>query len=373
LVFSTDIPLFFSIALSLILGISLELNSPVSESSLYYALYNLLGNVLAISLVAKVNLRGSLLKVGTFLGLANTLLVTFILFVQYGYQIMGYPREIFFSLLFTFLGGGFSGFVVVGLMPIIESFGYVTDIKFLELANTNHPLLTRLAIEAPGTSHHSFIVSRLAEAAAEAISGNALYARVASLYHDIGKTFKPDYFVENQKSGENKHDHIAPRMSSLIIQSHVKDGIELAKKYKLPQSIIDAIPQHHGTSLITYFYSKAKKLENPQMDSVDENDYRYPGPKPKSRECAVIMLADATEAATRSLDEPTPTKISGVVDMIIHKFFSDGQLTQCELTLTDLNTIGESFVKVLSTSIYHQRVKYPGQKERTPRSTAHSS
>jgi putative nucleotidyltransferase with HDIG domain len=319
-----------------------------------------------MSSVTKGNLRGSLLKVGPFLGLANALLVTFILFVQYGYEIIGYPREIFFSLLFTFLGGVFSGFVVVGLMPIIESFGYV--------ANTNHPLLTRLAIEAPGTSHHSFIVSRIAEAAAEAISGNALYARVASLYHDIGKTFKPDYFVENQKSGENKHDHIAPRMSSLIIQAHVKDGIELAKKYKLPQSIIDAIPQHHGTSLITYFYSKAKKLENPQMDSVEENDYRYPGPKPKSRECAVIMLADATEAATRSLDEPTPTKISGVVDMIIHKFFSDGQLTQCELTLTDLNKIGESFVKVLSTSIYHQRVKYPGQqKERTPRSGAHSS
>ncbi|MFH1727399.1 MAG: HDIG domain-containing metalloprotein [Pseudomonadota bacterium] len=364
LIFNPEVAIFFTIAISVFLGISVELNSPISESALLYSVFLFLGNIYTIGSVSKVKQRVSLIKAGLFIGCANIVTVSFLLFVSLGFGIIDNAYGFFYTLVLTSLGGILSGIIVLGIMPIFESFGYVTDIKLLELANTEHPLLTKLAIQAPGTNHHSFVVSRIAESAAEAIGANSLFAKVASLYHDIGKIEKPLYFIENVVKGlENKHDKLAPRMSSLILQAHVKDGIELAKKHRLPESIIEIIPEHHGSSLISFFYNKAKKNENPEMDSVDELDYRYPGPKPRSKEAAIIMLADATEAATKSLPDPSAAKLKGMVTMIVNKFFTDGQLDSCDLTFNDLKIIQKNFIQVLTSSIYHQRVEYPGQKK----------
>jgi putative nucleotidyltransferase with HDIG domain len=237
-------------------------------------------------------------------------------------------------------------------------FGYVTDIKLLELSSLNHPLLRELIVRAPGTYHHSHLVGALAESACQAIGANGLFARVASYFHDIGKMTKSAYFVENQGKTENRHETLSPSMSALIIQNHVKDGIELAHKYRLPQPIVDIIPQHQGTKLIRYFYSKAKDQEKPAVSTVNEKDYRYPGPKPQTREAGVILLSDSVEAATRALPDKSPTKVRAIVEKVINMNFTDGQLDECELTLRDLHDISDSFTKIL-TGIYHKRIEYP--------------
>lgn len=257
---------------------------------------------------------------------------------------------------FCFGSGFLSSFLVLGVQPVIEKIGYTTDLRLMELSNTNHPLLRDMIIKAPGTYFHSFSVSQLAEKAAEAIHANALFARVSSLYHDIGKVKKPMYFIENIK-GENKHDKLVPSMSALIISNHVKDGIELAQKHKLPQSIIEVIPQHHGTSLISYFHNKAKE-QLKEGETLDEQEFKYPGPKPQTKEAAIIMLADAVEAAAKSLKEPTESAMREVVGKIINRFFLEGQLDECELSLKDLNAIGSAFLQVLR-GVYHQRIDYP--------------
>jgi putative nucleotidyltransferase with HDIG domain len=213
-------------------------------------------------------------------------------------------------------------------------------------------------IEAPGTYHHSVIVGTLVEAAASEIGANPLLARVCGYYHDIGKMNKPLYFIENQK-GKNKHDKLAPSMSSLILIAHVKDGVEIARKNKLGNVIIDTIKQHHGTSLIKFFYEKAKQRKG--EDSVNIDDFRYPGPKPQTREAGLVMLADAVEAASRTLENPTSSRIQGLVQNLINKIFSDGQLDACELTLKDLHNIAKSFNQILS-GIYHHRIEYPDQR-----------
>jgi putative nucleotidyltransferase with HDIG domain len=249
--------------------------------------------------------------------------------------------------------------MVLGMAPIIESlFGYTTDIKLLELANLDHPLLKDLILQAPGTYHHSIIVGSLVEAGAKSIAANPLLARVSAYYHDIGKLKKPLYFIENAGGMENKHDHLTPTMSSLILTSHVKDGVELAHENRLGERIVHIIQQHHGTSLISYFYQKAKEKENPEMDSIDEKDFRYPGPKPQTKEAGIVMLADAVEAASRTLSEPTPSRIKGLVQRIVNNIFLDGQMEECELTLKDLQKIEESFSRIL-TAYFHQRIDYP--------------
>jgi hypothetical protein len=264
-----------------------------------------------------------------------------------------------FSLLFGFLGGVVAAIVVLGVLPIVEwMFGYTTNIKLLELANLDHPLLKKMILEAPGTYHHSIVVSTLAETAARSVNTNPLLARVSAYYHDIGKINKPLYFVENQGPQENKHDKLAPSMSSLILISHVKDGLEMAQEYRLGQKIGDIIQQHHGMGLISFFYHKAKEQENPEMEQVDEEAYRYPGPKPQTKEAGLVMLADAVEAASRTLQEPTPARLQGLVQRIINSIFTDGQLDECELTLKDLHQIARSFNLILS-GIYHQRIDYP--------------
>ncbi|HQG13984.1 MAG TPA: HDIG domain-containing protein, partial [bacterium] len=237
-----------------------------------------------------------------------------------------------------------------------------SDIKLLELANLNHPLLRELIVRAPGTYHHSHLVGILGEAAAESIGANPLLVRVGAYYHDIGKLKKPQYFIENSKSGENKHEKISPNMSALVISAHVKDGMELALSSGIPKRIADMIPQHHGTRLMSYFYAKAKEGENPDVEKVDEKDFRYPGPKPQTREAAILMLADTVEASVRALKEKGSARIQQTVERSINDIFAESQLDDCELTLQDLHDIAKAFVRIL-LGIYHQRIEYPKNEE----------
>ncbi len=243
------------------------------------------------------------------------------------------------------------------LLPVVEpAVGVSSDLTLLELSDLNHPLLKRMALEAQGTYHHSQVVSQLAEQAARAIGANPLLTRVGALFHDIGKLQKSSYFVENQSDGLNKHDELSPNMSALVVADHVKNGIELGRKWRLPQAVIDFVPEHHGTSVMEYFYHKA--LESGESVKVD--DFRYPGPKPQSRETGILMLADAVEAATRSLAKPTLGRIKEVTKRIIDKRLLSGELDESQLTISDLARIREAFIPLL-TGIHHARIAYPGQ------------
>jgi putative nucleotidyltransferase with HDIG domain len=261
---------------------------------------------------------------------------------------------------FAVINGFLSPILTIGILPFVETaFGVTTDITLLELSDLNRPLLKRLAIEAPGTYHHSIMIGALAEDAAKAINANSLLARVGSYYHDIGKMLKPEYFVENQMGARNKHEKLAPSMSALILESHVKEGKELAEKNGLPECIIEFITGHHGTTVMTYFYEKARDLEG---DGVEVNEYRYPGPKPKTKEVAIVMLADSVEAASRTLEDPKPARVKNQVHKIISAKFESGELEDCDLTLQELHQIEESFVRVL-TGIFHRRITYPEKEE----------
>ncbi|MNM29486.1 hypothetical protein D3C81_400270 [compost metagenome] len=255
-----------------------------------------------------------------------------------------------------------SGILAIGFLPVFETtFDIVTTVKLLELSNPNSPLLKKLLMEAPGTYHHSVLVSNLAELAAEEIGGNSVLARIGSFYHDIGKTKRPYFFKENQIGKDNPHDKITPNLSTLIITSHVKDGLEMAKEYNLPKVIRDIIAQHHGTTLVKYFYYKMKN--SPEGgEEVKEADFRYPGPIPESKEAGIIMLADSVEAAVRSISEPTKGKIEEMVNNIIKDKLHSGQLDNCDLTLKDLTKIRQCFLKVLS-GIYHERIEYPTEEK----------
>ena len=253
--------------------------------------------------------------------------------------------------------------VMTGLLPLVEKgFSVQTDLSLLELGDSSNPLLRRLAQRAPGTYNHSINVASIAEAAADAIGANGLLVRVGAYFHDIGKMFKPEYFIENQGQGKNQHESLQPAMSTLVIIAHVKDGADLARTNHLPQPIIDFILQHHGTTLVEYFYREAAKRSeaSPNREEVSDKDFRYPGPKAQTLEAAVLMLADAVESASRTLVDPTSARISGLVDMIAEKKMADGQFDECGLTFKQLDQVKLSLVKTL-TSIYHARVKYPGQ------------
>jgi putative nucleotidyltransferase with HDIG domain len=257
------------------------------------------------------------------------------------------------------LGGVVAAALASFLLPVLESLtGTITDIRLLELSNPNVPLLKRLSLEAPGTFQHSLAMANFAEAAAEAIGANPLLARVCCYYHDIGKLAKPEYFVENQRS-ENPHDHLTPWMSALVVSNHVKAGLELAREFKLPEPIRDAITTHHGTKLIRYFYSRAKEKEDPDRGEVQESEFRYPGPKPHSKEMGILLLADAVEAASRTLQEASPGRIESMIDQVIKNVLEDGQLDECELTLKDIEKIGAAFFWVISNA-FHHRIDYPG-------------
>lgn len=275
--------------------------------------------------------------------------------------------DISVRLLGTLVSGVLCAFIAAGVTPIVEHLGgYVTDMRLIEMATLDHPLLKELSIQAAGTWNHSMVMGMMVEAASDQIGANAILARVGAYFHDIGKMNKPLYFVENQSGIENRHDKLSPSMSALIIRSHVKDGIEMARQHKLPEAIIDMIPQHHGTSVIEYFYDKAcKEMKESSQDSeVDKSLYTYPGPRPQTKEAGLLMLADGIEAAARTLSEPTVDRIQGLVQKMINKVFASGELNECELTLNDLHKIAKCFTRVLC-GIYHQRIAYaePAEKQ----------
>ena len=324
----------------------------------YFLLVAFFGGLGAIYGLVYMSRRTAIVRGGAMVSLAN-LAVIIPLDMTNGVL---FSSQGIYDCLFGIIGGLVVATLVSALLPVFESlFKLTTDIKLVELLNMNQPILRRLAIDAPGTYHHSIIVGNLSEAACDAIGANSLLARVASNFHDIGKIKKPRYFVENQMNFKNEHDKLSPSMSGLILISHVKEGVELAKQNKLSPAIVDIISQHHGTSLQIFFYKKAKdqqEKEGQKMQVIKEEDYRYPGPKPQTKEAGIVMLADAVEAASRTLDDPSPSRIKGLILTIINNVFKDGQLDECELTLKDLHQIAGSFNRIL-TGIFHQRISYP--------------
>jgi putative nucleotidyltransferase with HDIG domain len=252
-------------------------------------------------------------------------------------------------------GAAMSAFLAMIFLPLVEAvFRVPSDITLLELSDLNRPLLRRLMMEAPGTYHHSLLVGSLAEAAAEAIGANSLKARVCAYHHDIGKLTKPEYFTENEQGAVSRHAKLAPSISALVIKSHVTEGLELAAKEKLPPAVAAAIPEHHGTTIMAFFYAKALELD----PTTPDHDYRYPGPKPQSKETAIVMMADSIEGASRSLQGPTPARLRGLVNKIVDQRLHEGQLDECGLSLADVARIREAFLQVL-TGIFHVRVAYP--------------
>lgn len=278
-----------------------------------------------------------------------------------GYFLSTNVTSIINKAMLTGVSAIVSGILAIGILPVLENiFDVLTNIKLLELANPNHPLMRRLLLEAPGTYHHCVLVANLAEMAAESVGANPILARVASYYHDVGKLERPYYFKENQIGIVNPHDDMSPAMSSAIILSHVEDGVKLAEKYNLPEGITDVVREHHGDSLAKYFYiTMRNKSENP--DEVNEADYRYGGPPPRSKESTIIMLADGVEASVRSINKPNKKKIEEMVNNIIKSRIDENQFVNSDLTFKDLEKIRESFLKVLS-GIYHERIEYPKDK-----------
>jgi putative nucleotidyltransferase with HDIG domain len=357
------VTIFFGPTIAIIFTFFLALLAAlVLDRQIDLLFYYLIGSLVAVQGVVVCRDRSTPLRAGLTVGLTNAVVI---LFMTFAYQKL-LTTQTGVALIFGIVGGILAGVVTTGLGPLAEiGFGYTTDVKLLELASMDQPLLRQLMVQVPGTYHHSIVVGNLVEAAAKSIGANSLLARVAAYYHDIGKIKKPLYFVENQGRGENKHERLAPSMSSLILISHVKDGLDLAKNYRLGEAIQDIIHQHHGTSLITFFYQKAidlqEKLKNSKggdVPPVSEQDYRYPGPKPQTKEAGLVLLADAVEAASRTLADPTAARIQGLVQKIVNRIFSDGQLDECELTLKDLNEIAKSFIQILM-GISHQRIEYP--------------
>jgi cyclic-di-AMP phosphodiesterase PgpH len=260
---------------------------------------------------------------------------------------------------FVMAGSVLSLFVLLAFSPIIEhTFGYTSRFKLMELMNLEQPLLQDLMVNAPGTYHHSLIVANLVEAGARTIGARGLLVKVAALYHDIGKLKSPEYFIENQFGGKNKHDKLSPSMSALILTSHVKKGVEMARENGLGPEITDLIQQHHGTSLISFFYTKAKEQKGKSEGEVREEDFRYSGPKPQTKEAGLLLLADVIEASSRTLVDPTPSRLKGHIKTIISRIYSEGQLDDSELTLKELNLLADVFHRIL-TGIFHQRVEYP--------------
>ena len=334
------------VAYFLSLGTSLSLASLTTEPFKAWLIFMTLC-LCAILLVNKAHKRTAVIQAGFIAGLIQ--LTCLILLERFWIK----PDRYLIILLNSLI----SGVIVLGILPVFEYLlQTVTNISLLELADSHHPILQRMILEAPGTYHHSLIVGNLSDTACTTIGANGLLARVGSYYHDIGKLQKPEYFIENQQIKKNLHDTLSPTMSKLIIMNHIKEGLDLAKKYSLSPALWDFIQQHHGSSLVYYFYRRA--LEGKEEDQeVTEEGFRYPGPKPNTKETAIVLLADSVEAATRTLKDPTPAKIEEIVHKVINNKFIDGQLDECELTLKDIEQISSVFTKILS-GIYHSRVNY---------------
>tara|TARA_B100000315_G_C14570957_1_gene585478 strand:+ start:1270 stop:2694 length:1425 start_codon:yes stop_codon:yes gene_type:complete len=316
------------------------------------------GSITAAMLSYRVRRRFQVIRAG-FLGGLVQFLAAFIMEREQSFFILSGPDLNLFSV--CFLNGIISASLFAGILPFFEYiFKVVTNISLLELSDFNNPLMRRLILEAPGTYQHSLVVANLSESAAESIGANSLLARVGSYYHDIGKMLKPEYFVENLVNCKDMHKKLKPSMSKLIIFNHVKEGAELAKKSHLNPKIIDFIYQHHGKTLVYYFYQRAKMLE---PEGKHEEEYRYPGPKPQSKETAIVALADTIEALSRTLDEPNPSRIEEMVRDLVKKRFMEGELDESSLTLKDLEKITQSFIRVLN-AMFHVRINYPKEEAR---------
>jgi putative nucleotidyltransferase with HDIG domain len=344
-----NIAILLTVILSLLIGF-------IPGGGLNYILVSVISGIVAIYSIRKATQRSSLTRAGLIIAGVNIINISALGLIN---------NEGYYLILQNNLWGVLSGFLAViltiGILPFLESyFDITTSFKLMELSNPNQPLLKKMILEAPGTYHHSIVVGNLSETATEEIGGNGLLARVGAIYHDIGKIKRPYFFTENQEAYKNIHDEMEPSLSALVIASHVKEGLELAKKNKLPKDIIDIIAQHHGTGLITYFFHRALKENGSNVDKVAEENYRYSGPKPQTKEAGIILLADSLEAATRSLTNPTATRIKTLVKEIIQKNLENGQLEECDLTLKDLDKIGDSFSRIL-TGMFHSRVEYPDE------------
>jgi cyclic-di-AMP phosphodiesterase PgpH len=322
-----------------------------------------IGVLTAAFLMGDIRSRSKLIEVGG--AMALTMMVATLAAGFLGYDPSRFVLE---NALYAGAAGLASGFIVLGILPFIEkAFRITTSMTLLELADASHPLLRRLQIEAPGTYNHSLQVATLAEAAAEAIKANSLLCRVGSYYHDIGKIHKAEYFAENQGGGVNRHINLTPSVSLLIIIGHVKDGVEMAHEYNLPKSLVPFIQQHHGTTLVEYFYHQACKRDpqhQPDAPTVSEMQYRYPGPKPRSKEVAIVMICDAAESATRAMPEPSAPRVESLVHDLIMRRLLDGQFDECDLTMRDLEQIERSVMKAL-LAIYHGRIQYPSTAQLT--------
>lgn len=330
----------------------------ITNFSIDPLLLYIVGSISGILFISNVHERNNILVSGVYTGLINGIITLSSNFINNNLEIM----QIFIQCSASIGGGILSAMLSLGILPVFEQlFDIITPIKLLELSNPNQPLLKRLLFEAPGTYHHSILVGNLSEAAADEIGANSLLARAGAYYHDIGKIKRPYFFKENQITNDNPHDKITPKLSALIITSHVKDGLELAQKYKLPGAIKSLIQQHHGTTLVKYFYVIASNNSN---EDITEESFRYEGPKPKTKEASIIMLADSVEAAVRSLNNPTISEVENMVTKVIEDKIDDGQLDEAELTLKDIETIKKSFIKVL-IGIFHNRIEYPDLNDKT--------
>lgn len=356
IIFDVNLAIFFGSSLSLIVAV-------MAGTEMNVMIFSLLGSIAGAYSVTKVNQRSDLTRAGLLVAGVNILVILGIALTGEG---LAWTQSSVRSTVLDFAMGVGSGILAsvfaIGLLPFFEmSFGITTSVRLLELANPNQKPLKRLLLEASGTYHHSILVGNLAEAAAEAVGADPVLARVGSYYHDLGKLTRPYFFIENQFQGSNPHDKIPPSLSSMILTAHVRGGVELANQYKLPPVIKDIIEQHHGDTLIGFFYHRALS-ERGNKDQLLENKFRYAGPKPQFKEAGIIMLADSVEAAVRSLAQPNQFRVQGMVAKIVQEKLADGQLNQCDLTLKDLNLISEAFVNVL-TGIYHKRIAYPTEQD----------
>jgi cyclic-di-AMP phosphodiesterase PgpH len=353
---SAEVVWIFTVFLSFVVA-------ALSEMNIMVLIVAIVSGVAAAKAVFACESRNDIYWAGLQTGLVQALAI----FLVYSIDRIG-SENLFVELLWTsgagFLSGLLAAFVTLMVVPLIESaFRYTTDLKLLELSSLNHPLMRELMMKAPGTYHHCMAVGTMVDAAARDIGANPLLAKVMAYYHDIGKMEHAQYFIENQRTGHNPHDHISPHMSKTILIAHVKDGAEMAIKHSLGKPIVDGILQHHGTTLISYFFNRAAEAQDEDVTgAVEESDFRYPGPKPQFKEAALCMLADSIEATARSLDEPTPGRLNSIVENIIESKLMDGQLDECDLTIKDLAVIKDSFKRIIQ-AIYHQRMQYPNMKD----------
>jgi putative nucleotidyltransferase with HDIG domain len=342
---SPSVALIMSMIISLLGGIIVNFNL---ELTIFY----FCSGIVTVLTLGHFQRQRDLVRSGSVLMVANMVTVIFL-------NLLFHTRFETVAVLLASLNGFFSAVLAIGSLPFLENaFKVVSPIRLLELSNPGHPLIRRLQIEAPGTYHHSIIVANLAEAAAQQIGADSLWVRVGSYFHDIGKIKRPYFFVENQFGQENPHEKLTPTLSTLVITSHVKDGVEIAREHGLPDKLIEIINQHHGTDLVRYFYNKATENRQDEREVLVEADYRYEGPKPQTKEAALVMLADSVEAAVKSLSKSNPVKMEALVQKIIRERLDDGQFDECNLTLKDLTLIKNSFLKVLG-GLYHSRIEYP--------------